>query len=155
MPLVVAELLKIREQNGASTAYLGQLRTTLNRFATRFPGPILEVTGPDVDAWLRGLDVTTVTRNSRLRCIKVLFSFAKAHNYLPKEKTTAEQEETTQSPIKLELQTSSKCAAMRDFQHKWTSRRKGTMGLPTGANGSGSGSGTCRFVRHRSKIPHI
>ena len=89
VPEVVAELLKIREQDGASTAYLGQLRTTLNRFATRFPAPILEVTGPDVDAWLRGLDVTTVTRNSMLRCIKVLFSFAKAQNYLPDEKTTA------------------------------------------------------------------
>jgi integrase len=89
VPEVVAELLKIREQDGASTAYLGQLRTTLNRFATQFPGTILEVTGPDVDAWLRGLDVTAVTRNSMLRCIKVLFSFAKAQNYLPDEKTTA------------------------------------------------------------------
>jgi integrase len=89
VPEVVAELLKIREQDGASAAYLGQLRTTLNRFATQFPGPILEVTGPDVDAWLRGLDVTAVTRNSMLRCIKVLFSFAKAQNYLPDEKTTA------------------------------------------------------------------
>lgn len=54
VPEVVAELLKIREQDGASDAYLGQLRTTLNRLADKFPGPILEVTGPDVDAWLRG-----------------------------------------------------------------------------------------------------
>ena len=87
-PEVVAELLKIREQDGASTAYLGQLRTTLNRFATRFPGPILDVTGPDVDAWLRALEISAVTRNSMLRCIKVLFSFAKGQNYLPDEKTT-------------------------------------------------------------------
>jgi integrase len=89
VPEVVAELLKIKEQDGASVAYLGQLRTTLNRFATRFPGPILEVTGPDVDAWLRSLDIAAVTRNSMLRCIKVLFSFAKAQNYLPDEKNTA------------------------------------------------------------------
>jgi len=87
-PEVVAELLKIREQDGASSAYLGQLRTTMNRFATRFPGPILEVTGPDVDAWLRALEISAVTRNSMLRCIKVLFSFAKGQNYLPDEKTT-------------------------------------------------------------------
>jgi hypothetical protein len=40
---VVAELLKIKEQDGASVAYLGQLRTTLNRFATKFPGPILAI----------------------------------------------------------------------------------------------------------------
>ena len=86
---VVAELLKIREQDGASTKYLGQLRTTLNRLAAKFPCPVLEVTGPEVDAWLRSLDVATVTRNSMLRCIKVLFSFAKAQNYLPDEKNTA------------------------------------------------------------------
>ncbi|MFU8894098.1 MAG: tyrosine-type recombinase/integrase [Luteolibacter sp.] len=89
VPEVVAELLKIREQDGASDAYLGQLRTTLNRLADKFPGPILEVTGPDVDAWLRSLDIVAVTRNSMLRCIKVLFSFAKAQNYLPDEKNTA------------------------------------------------------------------
>jgi integrase len=89
VPEVVAELLKIREQDGASTKYLGQLRTTLNRFAAKFPCPILEVTGPDVDAWLRSLDIVATTRNSMLRCIKVLFSFAKAQNYLPDEKTTA------------------------------------------------------------------
>ena len=89
VPEVVTELLKIKEQDGASVAYLGQLRTTLNRFATRFPGPILEVTGPEVDAWLRSLDIAAVTRNSMLRCIKVLFSFAKAQNYLPDEKNTA------------------------------------------------------------------
>ncbi len=89
VPEVVAELLKIRQQDGASTAYLGQLRTTLNRFAAKFPGPVLEITGPDVDAWLRSLDVTATTRNSMLRCIKVLFSFAKAQNYLPDEKETA------------------------------------------------------------------
>ena len=60
VPEAVAELLKIREQDGASTKYLGQLRTTLNRFATKFPGPILEVTGLDVDAWLRSLGRRTI-----------------------------------------------------------------------------------------------
>ena len=89
VPEVVAELLKIKEQDGASVAYLGQLRTTLNRFATKFSGHILEVTGPEVDAWLRSLNIAAVTRNSMLRCIKVLFSFAKAQNYLPDEKNTA------------------------------------------------------------------
>ena len=89
VPEAVTELLKIKEQDGASVAYLGQLRTTLNRFATKFSGPILEVTGPEVDAWLRSLDIAAVTRNSMLRCIKVLFSFAKAQNYLPDEKNTA------------------------------------------------------------------
>ena len=89
VPEAVAELIKIREQDGASVKYLGQLRTTLNRFAAKFTGPIMEITGPDVDAWLRSLKIAPVTRNSMLRCIKVLFSFAKAQNYLPREKATA------------------------------------------------------------------
>ena len=89
VPEAVAELIKIREQDGASVKYLGQLRTTLNRFAAKFTGPIMEITGPDVDAWLRSLNISPVTRNAMLRCIKVLFSFAKAQNYLPSEKATA------------------------------------------------------------------
>ena len=101
VPEVVAELIKIREQDGASTKYLGQLRTTLNRFAAKFPCPILEVTGPDVDAWLRSLKISPVTRNSMLRCIKVLFSFAKAQNYLPDEKNTA-VEQIPQVRVKLD-----------------------------------------------------
>ena len=60
----MAELLKIREQDGASTKYLGQLRTTLNRFATKFPGPILEVTGLDMDAWLRSIGRRTIGRRT-------------------------------------------------------------------------------------------
>jgi integrase len=43
VPEAVTELLKIKEQDGASVAFLRQLRTTLNRFATRFPGPILAI----------------------------------------------------------------------------------------------------------------
>ena len=86
---VVAELLKVREQDGASKVYIGQLRTTLNRFATKFPGPILEIAGPDIDTWLRSLEISPVTRNSMLRCVKVLFSFAKSQNYLPDERATA------------------------------------------------------------------
>ena len=89
VPEAVAELIKVREQDGASIKYLGQLRTTLNRFAVKFACPIIEVTGPDVDAWLRSLSISPVTRNSMLRCIKVLFTFAKAQNYLPSEKATA------------------------------------------------------------------
>jgi integrase len=89
VPEAVAELIKVRQQDGASVKYLGQLRTTLNRFAAKFTCPIMEITGPDVDAWLRSLNISPVTRNAMLRCIKVLFSFAKAQNYLPSEKATA------------------------------------------------------------------
>ena len=89
IPEVVAEMLLHREQDGASKVYMGQLKTTLNRFALRFPGEILDTTSQEIDAWLRSLDVAPGTRNSMLRCIKVFFSFARSRNYLPEERNTA------------------------------------------------------------------
>ncbi|MHC5066928.1 MAG: tyrosine-type recombinase/integrase, partial [Planctomycetota bacterium] len=88
VPDVVAELMTVREQDGASKAYLGQLRTTLNRFADQFPNQITTVTAADIDGWLRGLGIAPGTRNSMLRCIKVLFSFAKNRSYLPADRST-------------------------------------------------------------------
>jgi hypothetical protein len=82
-------MLLHREQDGASKVYLGQLKTTLNRFAAKFPGEILDITSQEIDAWLRSLDVAPGTRNSMLRCIKVFFSFARSRNYLPEDRSTA------------------------------------------------------------------
>jgi hypothetical protein len=89
IPDIVAEMLLHREQDGASKVYLGQLKTTLNRFAAKFPGEVLDATSQEIDAWLRSLDVAPGTRNSMLRCIKVFFSFARGHNYLPEDRSTA------------------------------------------------------------------
>ena len=89
IPEIVAEMLLHREQDGASKVYLGQLKTTLNRFATKFPGEVLDATSQEIDAWLRSLDVAPGTRNSMLRCIKVFFSFARGRNYLPEDRNTA------------------------------------------------------------------
>ena len=89
IPEIVAEMLLHRKQDGASKVYLGQLKTTLNRFATKFPGEILDATSQEIDAWLRSLEVAPGTRNSMLRCIKVFFSFARSRNYLPEDRSTA------------------------------------------------------------------
>jgi hypothetical protein len=89
VPRVVEEMLLHREQNGVSKSYIGHLQTTLNRFATKFPGEILEVTSHEIDAWLRSLIVAPVTHNSMLRCLKVFFSFARSRNYLPEDRITA------------------------------------------------------------------
>ena len=89
IPEIVAEMLLHREQDGASKVYLGQLKTTLNRFAAKFTGEILDATSQEIDAWLRSLGVAPGTRNSMLRCIKVFFSFARSRNYLPEERNTA------------------------------------------------------------------
>ena len=89
IPEVVAEMLLHRKQDGASKVYLGQLKTTLTRFAAKFPGEILDLTSQEIDAWLRSLGVAVGTRNSMLRCIKVFFSFARSRNYLPEDRSTA------------------------------------------------------------------
>jgi hypothetical protein len=64
---VVDEMLKQREQDGASKVYLRLLKTTLTRFAAQFPGDLIEVDTHQIDAWLRSLDVALCTRNSMLR----------------------------------------------------------------------------------------
>jgi integrase len=89
VPLIVDEMLLSREQDGASKAYLGNLKTTLGRFAAKFPGEILDVGSREIDTWLRSLKVAPATHNSMLRCIKVFFSFAKSRNYLPEDRSTA------------------------------------------------------------------
>ena len=86
---VVGELVAAKRQDKVSQRYLLQLQSSLNRFAAKFPGAILDVTGAEIDAWLRTLDISSVTRNSMLRCVKVLFSFARSRNYLPEERATA------------------------------------------------------------------
>ena len=89
IPEIVAEMLLHRKQDGASKVYPGQLKTTLTRFAAKFPGEILDATSQEIDAWLRSLEVAPGTRNSMLRCIKVFFSYARGRNYLPEERSTA------------------------------------------------------------------
>lgn len=89
---LIDELLAAREQDGASKTYVSQLKTILNRFAEAFPGEILGINSSDIDAWLRGLDVSASSRNTMLVCVKVLFSFARSQNCLPAEQKTAPEQ---------------------------------------------------------------
>jgi hypothetical protein len=50
-------MINQREQDCASKAYLRLLKTTLTRFAAKFPGDLIEVDTHQIDAWLRSLDV--------------------------------------------------------------------------------------------------
>ena len=46
----------------------------------------------DIDTWLRGFEVSLSSRNSMLVYVKLLFSFALTHNYLPEGKSTAAEQ---------------------------------------------------------------
>jgi integrase len=92
VPEVVKHLLESKAQDGASGRHLSQLKSVLTRFAAAHPGSILDVTSPDIDTWLRGLNVSLSSRNSMLVYVKLLFSFALTHNYLPEGRSTAAEQ---------------------------------------------------------------
>ena len=86
---LVDELLKIKESDGASERYLSDLRSRLTQFAQCFNGkPVAEITGPEVDQWLRSLSdketgkrLAATTRNNFRRVLIVAFNFARERGY--------------------------------------------------------------------------
>lgn len=92
VPELVTELIASRKQDGASKAYLSNLKTVLTRFGAAFPGEILGISSSDIDGWLRGLGLSAKSRNGMLICVKVLFSFARSQNCLPAEQMTAAEQ---------------------------------------------------------------
>jgi hypothetical protein len=92
VPKLVVELLAARKQDGASKAYLSNLKTVLTRFGTAFPGEILGISSSDIDGWLRGLNLAPKSRSGMRICVKVLFSFARSQNCLPAEQMTAAEQ---------------------------------------------------------------
>ena len=89
VPEVVEQLIASRKQDGSGRRHLVQLGSVLRRFAAACPGPILDVTSADIDAWLRSLKVSPMSRNSMLVTVNILFSFALKQNYLPAGRPTA------------------------------------------------------------------
>jgi integrase len=89
VPEVVKQLVASREQDGSGRRHLVQLGSVLRRFAAACPGPILDVTSAEIDAWLRSLKVSPMSRNSMLVTVNILFSFALEQNYLPAGQPTA------------------------------------------------------------------
>lgn len=86
---LVDELLRVKTADGASARYLGDLRARLGVFAECFNGkPVAEITGREVDEWLRGLAgsrsgklVAPTTRNNFRRVLVVAFNFARERGY--------------------------------------------------------------------------
>jgi len=78
---VVAELLSIKESRKASVRYLGDLRGRLGRFADAFKVDAGNVTTPDIQAWLDGQKLSTVSYGNNRRVLHVLFEFAVARGY--------------------------------------------------------------------------
>jgi integrase len=86
---LVDEFLKVKEADGASERYLGDLRSRLNQFSEVFDGkPIAEITSSEIDEWLRSLSdketgkrLSPITRNNFRRVLIVAFNFARHRGY--------------------------------------------------------------------------
>ena len=89
MPRVVEEFLASKVQDRMSRQYLKSLQSILRRFAKALSGEIAKVTTQQIDGWLRSGDYSTVTRNNRLKRVKLLFSYGRQCGYLPKGEPTA------------------------------------------------------------------
>jgi integrase len=79
---LVAELLPAKAADGASQPYLIDLRCRLGQFEENFGDRLVsEITSGEIDDWLRGLNVSAVSRNNSRRTLHSTFSFALARNY--------------------------------------------------------------------------
>ena len=83
--VVVGEMLAAKQADGCSERYLESLRYCLGKFVARFHINISAVAGTDVDVWLRESGLSPRTRNNIRSAVQILFSFAKAKRYLPKD----------------------------------------------------------------------
>lgn len=82
---IIEELLESKRRDGLSEIYLEALEHVLNLFASRFKGYLSQVSGVEVDAWLRRSKWSARTRNNVRAGIVTLVNFAKRKRYLPRE----------------------------------------------------------------------
>lgn len=76
------ELLAVKAKDGASSRYLGDLRSRLGQFATNMgEKSVAAITAREVDEWLRSLSVSATTRNNFRRVLIVAFNFALERGY--------------------------------------------------------------------------
>lgn len=88
---LLKELLAAKVQDGASELYLKDLRNRLDRFAETFgERPAATIRAPEVDDWLRALELSPQSRNNYRTVLRTLFEFAVVRAYAvenPVEKT--------------------------------------------------------------------
>ena len=87
---VVEEMLVAKEAQGFCAAYIGDLRSTMRRFAAQFPRPITQVLAQEVRDFLTNYKACATTKNSVRKNIRTLFHFAQSRGFLPKGETEAD-----------------------------------------------------------------
>lgn len=88
---VFTELIAFKEQDKVSEYWLRDLNTRLGKFKKQFGNLcITEITGIQLEDWLRGLKTTTRSRKNYHTCLSVFFNFAKKRRYLPRDHSEME-----------------------------------------------------------------
>jgi integrase len=98
---LVKELVAAKDKDGASQRHVDDLDSRLNIFAQKFNGqPVATITTAEIDDWLRGLNVSPVTRNHYRRLIILAFNFAVDRGYATSNPAakTAEAREPKSKP---------------------------------------------------------
>ncbi len=81
----VEELIKAKKQDGLSHRYTKDLRNRLDSFVLKFgERKIAELTGEQIETWLRELCVGPLTRNTFRMRLSVLFGFAQRRRWFLK-----------------------------------------------------------------------
>jgi integrase len=79
---LLAELLPAKAKDGASAVYITDLRCRLGQFSNSFGNKLVsEIRCDEIDDWLRGLNVSAVSRNNSRRALRSAFSFAVKRKY--------------------------------------------------------------------------
>lgn len=79
---LIVEFNEAKKQDGASEAYLRDLRNRLSQFEDAFGSRLVaEILPSQIDDWLRGLKVAAQTRNNFRTVIRTLFEYAMIRGY--------------------------------------------------------------------------
>ena len=79
---LMKEVIEAKKLDGKSTRYLQDMRSRLGQFAKAFPGQkVGDVTTTQVETWLRGLKVASLTRNNFRRVLLTSFNLALERGY--------------------------------------------------------------------------
>ncbi len=85
---IAAEMVEAKRRDGASEAYLEDLNKRLPHITAVLSGPIMQITRPKIEEWLRSLSVSPRSRNNFRNVTVTLWRFAKQAGYLPRDRST-------------------------------------------------------------------
>jgi integrase len=85
---IAAEMVEAKRRDGASEAYLEDLNKRLPHITAALSGPIMQITRPKIEEWLRSLPVSPRSRNNFRNVTVTLWRFAKQAGYLPRDRST-------------------------------------------------------------------